>query len=178
MEYISALQRWSLAACRKSSATASTLRFRSIRSPKSVRGLEAGALLLSLYPGKMESVRRTGKRVWAGPTAVAAPAPRSATSMTSQRCLTCSTCRWPPRRPASTAAWSCSEAEEPVLGTPPTHRLLLPLPHLCPIRIPHSRPCWMRRTLTASSSCMHTLTHICCWETLVHCWTSCLMTAQ
>lgn len=178
-ESTSVLQRWSSAVCQRSSVTASTLRFRSTRSPKSVWGLEAEALPLFPYPGKMESVAAVGKmakRVWAGPTAAAAPAPPSATWMTSPRCLTCLTCRWHPRRPASTAAWSCSEAEEPVPGTPPTHRLLLPLPRLCPIRIPHSRPYWMAQTVMASSSC--TLTHIRFWETHVHCWTSCLMTAQ
>lgn len=185
MKYnIFSLQRWSSVVCQRSSVTASTLKFRSTRSPRSVWAPEAGVPQLYPYPGMMESAaaaERMAKRVWAGPTAAGAPAPPSATLTTLRRCLTCSTCLWPPRRPASTAAWSCSEvAEEPAPAIPPTHHPLLPLPlpHPCPIRIPRSRLYWTGVTAMGYSSCTHTLTHIHCWDTHMHCWTICLMTAQ
>lgn len=179
MKCIFSSQRLSSAVCPRSSVTACTLRCKSTRSPRSVWPLGAEAPLLCPYPGRMVCVAVAGrmvKRAWVGPTAAGAPAPPSATSMTSQRCPTCLTCRWPPRRLASTAAWSCS-AEGPAPETPPTHRPLLPRPHPCPIRIRRSRLYWTGQTAMESSSCIHTLTHT-CWDTHMHCWTIYLMTAQ
>lgn len=117
-------------------------------------------------------------QVWAAPTALDAPAPPSATWTTLRRCPTCLTYRWPLRRPASTAAWTCS-GEEPARGTLPTHP---PLPHPrpphpCPTTTRPSRPSWTGRTPVGSSFCTFTLKHT-RWDTYTQCWTICPTTVQ
>ena len=151
------VQRWSLAVCLRSSATACTLRSRSTRRTRSVW------TRVCHCPGKTllgEKARGTGTGSSVAPTAAGAPAPPWVTWMTSQRSPNCLTSPWPHRRPTSTAAWSCKKTTAEALGTPPIlHHHHHPRPFR-PIRILPSKIYWMSLTPMGSNTstrcCRHT----------------------